>query len=203
MLGITDRLPSINDLLQLGDAKFLNGSVYGSWKLYKSGTTKEIASFDSFLGYDYSDDMEVPSYPVEEGSFTNYNKIADPAVVKITAIKTGFPVELRNTLEAIEKAKESLDLYDIVLPFKTYIGYNLKSLNHAIREGDSVNMLVCELTFIEIKQTSLGYKTTSFSSKKVSNGNYADTKDSGRKQTDSSEEATKKKSYLKSLVDWI
>ena len=60
-------------------------------------------------------------------------------------------------------------------------------MHHAIRERGAVNLLVVELILEEIKEVEVGYKTTSggkgISAQNASNGDYADTKDTGKKTT--------------------
>ena len=111
--------------------------------------------------------------------------------------KSGFPFEIRETLEIIEKYKDSTDLVNVVTPYKTYTDYNIKSVHYAIRENSSVNLLVVEISLEEIRQVELGYKNVGYNAKNVSNGDYADTKDTGKKTT-----KEPNSSALAKMTDW-
>ena len=144
---------------------------------------EKIVRFDTFLGYDYSDDVSIMNHPIESGSFANYNKVVDPATLNVIFAKSGFPFEIREAIEIIEKYKNSTDLVNVVTPYKTYVGYNIKNLHYAIRENSSINLLVVDISLEEIKEVELGYKNVGYNAKNVSNGDYADTKDTGKKTT--------------------
>lgn len=181
VIGVNSRVPFVSDLLKYADKTLLNNQIFGDWDIYDSKTQQKICKFDSFLGYEYTDDVEVMNHPIESGSFANYNKVVDPANVSIILAKSGFPFEIREIIEILEKYKDSVDLVNVVTPYKTYTEYNVKSLHYAIREGSSVNLLIVDLVLTEIRQVELGYKTTGYSASNVSDGEYADTKDGGKK----------------------
>lgn len=207
VLGVNSRLPNLSDLLKYADKALLNNELLGDWNLYDSKTNKEIVSFDTFLGYDYSNETSVMSHPIENGSFANYNKVSDPYSINVILAKSGFPFEIRDTISTLEKYKDGIDCIDIVTPYKTYSKCNLKSMHYAIRESSSVNLLVVELSFIEIKEVELGYKTVGYSSSNVSNGDYADSKDTGKKKA-VEESATNSKNQslafkgAKKIAEW-
>ncbi len=187
VIGVNNRVPFVSDLLKYVDKTLLNNQFFGDWNIYDSKTNRKIVRFNTFLGYDYSDDVSIMGHPIEKGSFANYNKVVDPATVSVVLAKSGFPYEIRETIDILEKYKDSLDLIDIVTPHKTYIKYNIKSLHHAIRERGSVNLLVVDIVLQEIKEVEIGYKTVSggrgISAQNAKSGDYADTKDTGKKTT--------------------
>lgn len=187
VIGINSRIPFVSDLLKYADKTLLNNQFFGDWDIYDSKTNQKIVRFDTFLGYDYSNDVSIMGHPIEKGSFANYNKVVDPANVSIILAKSGFPYEIRETIEILEKYTDSLDLIDVVTPYRTYVKYNVKSLHHAIREKGSVNLLVVDIVLQEIKEVEVGYKTVSggkgISAQNAKSGDYADTKDTGKKTT--------------------
>lgn len=180
--SLSNRIPLIKDVLS--KVPFAN-ALFGSWNIYDHKTDREITSFDTFLGYTYQDDASIPSHSIEEGGFSTYNKIVDPATITVILAKSGFPAEIRYTLEDLERYAQSTDTIDIVLPFRSYLNYNISSISHSIQEGDAVSRLVVELKLTEIRETTLTYTTVRISSNKTSSGNYADTVDKGKKQSQS------------------
>lgn len=182
VLAVTNRIPLIKDVLS--KVPFAN-ALFGSWNIYDHKTDNQITSFDTFLGYTYQNNASIPSHPIESGSFSTYNKVLDPARITVVLAKSGFPAEVRYTLEDLERYAQSTDTIDIVLPFRSYLNYNISGISHSIQEGDAVSRLIVELTLTEIKETSLSYTTVRNSASKVSSGNYADTVDKGKKQSQS------------------
>ena len=183
VIGVNSRLPSVGDLLKYADKALLNNQFFGDWDIYDSKTNQKIVTFDSFLGYDYSNDFSIMNHPIENGSFANYNRVANPASVNVYLAKSGFPYEIRSVLDVLEQYKDSINLVDVVTPYRTYTKYNIKSVHYALRENNAINLLVVDLGLEEILEVELGYKTTQYSSNKVSSGDYADTKDTGKKTT--------------------
>lgn len=182
VIGVNSRVPFVSDLLKYADKTLLNNQLFGDWDIYDTKTLQKICRFDTFLGYEYSDEVEVMSHPIESGSFANYNKVVDPASVGVVLAKSGFPFEIREMVKILEKYKDSTDCVNVVTPYRTYTKYNIKSLSYAIRENSSVNLLVVNLVLTEIREVKLGYKTTGYSANNVANGEYADTKDGGKRK---------------------
>ena len=197
VIGVNSRVPFVGDLLKYADKTLLNNEFFGDWDIYDSKTNQKIIRFDTFLGYDYSDDVSIMNHPIEDGSFASYNKVVDPATLNVVFAKSGFPFEIREAIEIIEKYKNSTDLVDVVTPYKTYVKYNIKNLHYAIRENSSVNLLVVDIALEEIKEVELGYKNVGYNAKNVSNGDYADTKDTGKKTTKEPNAST-----LAKMADW-
>ena len=100
VLAVTNRIPLIKDVLS--KVPFAN-ALFGSWNIYDHKTDSQITSFDTFLGYTYQDNASIPSHPIESGSFSTYNKVADPARITVVLAKSGFPAEVRYTLEDFER----------------------------------------------------------------------------------------------------
>lgn len=97
VIGVNSRIPFVSDLLKYADKTLLNNQFFGDWDIYDSKTNQKIVRFDTFLGYDYSDDVSIMGHPIEKGSFANYNKVVDPANVSIILAKSGFPYEIRGS----------------------------------------------------------------------------------------------------------
>ena len=182
VLGINSRVPFVSDLLKYADKTLLNNQLFGDWDIYDTKTQMRICRFDTFLGYEYSNEVDVVSHPIESGSFADYNKINNPADLGVVLAKSGFPFEIREMVDILEKYKDSTDCVDVITPYKTYTKYKIKSLHYAIRESSSVNLLVVNLALSEIKEVELGYKTTGYGANNVANGEYADTKDGGKRK---------------------
>ena len=173
----------------------LNGFINGKWTIVSHGSLTTIADFDGFGGYSYKSTSSIPSQNIEEGSFTNYNKINTPSEMTVTLLKSGYPIEIEETLEKLEQLKNSTQTVDIILPYKTYLNYNIKDLNHARTEGDSINLLLIELFLVEIREREAAY-----SSQKLTYPIVANPADASKIEVGKQQPQTPKPSILTRII---
>lgn len=176
MLGITSKLPSLSDLNIKG--------ISGDWYISDYKTNEKIASFDTFLGYDYMRENKTAEKPVEKGSFSSYNKIVLPEQVNVVLAKGGSSFELKQALKKLEQYQGSTDTINIVLPFKSYINMSLNKLSHGMKEGGASSLLVCELGLKEVQERKASYQTLGFLPDNVKEAQDASTQDVGLKTTE-------------------
>ena len=177
---LSQRLPTLQDAL--GCISSLNGFIRDEWTILYHDTHAEVATFNGFLDYNFNSPSVVPSQNIEEGSFTNYNKINQPFEMTVTLIKTGYPIEIEETLLKLEQLKNSTRTVDIVLPYRTYKNLNIKNLNHARNEGSSINLLLIELQMVEIRERSQAYSNTALKYGEIANPSDASTVSLGKQQ---------------------
>src|ERR1035437_11025940 len=69
--------PLINNLLD---------KLKPHWGIYDVAGLKTVIEPDSFLGFDYRNETNISTYPIEQGGFASYNKVNTPfdARVKIS-----------------------------------------------------------------------------------------------------------------------
>ncbi len=133
---------------------------------------------DSFLTFGYRNEYEVSDYPVQEGAFASYNKVANPFESTVRMTKGGSVQDRQNFLKQIEDIIGSLDTYDIVTPERTYLNVNpiRFELNREGAQG-AYFFAEADLYFREIREVTATYTTTSlvtqnaknFSAKPVTN----------------------------------
>lgn len=155
--------------------------ISDGWKIKDAKTNQNIAVFDSFLGYSYLGENKTVEKPVENGSFASYNKIAMPYQVNVMLAKMGYPFELRELITELENYKNSTNLVNIILPYKSYINVSLNKLSHGIKEGGAVSMLICELGFSEIREEQATYQNLAFVPGKLRSASNSSTQDVGLK----------------------
>lgn len=192
------RLPNITDIVN--KLPFVNKYVIGSWTILDHETQRELCTFDTFLGYDSNKDNQVMNYPIEEGSFASYNKIVNPTRITVYLARSGYPLQLKTTLQVLEEYADSTKKVDVILPFKSFVGYNIEKISHSMQSGDAGDQLIVSLPMVEIKEVSITYKTVKLSPKKVKSPSLSDTVKTGKKQT---EDQSKNKSLLLKLSQSI
>lgn len=170
---MTDLLPVnptnwVNDKVKKLKRK-ANDFLTGQWTVRTNEGKKDICEFDTILGYDFKSSSELPSYPIQQGSFENYNKIQNPNKANITLAISGNKTELRKNLLKLEFFNEETDLVDLILPFKSFIGYNLCNLSHSLKEGEAMSMLAVNFDLVEIRQATISFKKTKANYKGTTN----------------------------------
>lgn len=123
-------------------------------------SNKPIAVADSVLDFGYRNNSKISNFPLQKGSFANYNKVNNPYECTIQLTKGGTVAERQAFLQAIDTVANSLDLYHIVTPEKTYLNCNMEGQSIRRSAEDGANLLVVELRFIEIREVTGQYSTT-------------------------------------------
>lgn len=154
------------------------------WALKKNGA--DLLSITSFLSASVTSGGSVVSAPVEEGSFTSYNKTADPLAVKVEAAFQGTKAELQTILESLETLKESTDTFSIVTPYAEYENMTLASYQFESRTENGVGVLFVTMDTEEVKEVSAAYTTVSaeaIQANQAANASDASTVDTGQTAT--------------------
>lgn len=119
-----------------------------------------VALADSILSVDYSNGSKVSNYPVENGAFASYNKVANPYDVKITMTCGGSEFLRSNFINALDDAADSIDLYNIMTPEKSYFDANIERVDWMRSQSKGAGIIIAELYLVEVRQTA----TAAFSS---------------------------------------
>lgn len=122
------------------------------WGLFLNGSPAIPA--DTFIGVvPLRDPSSVPDYPVEQGGFQSYNKVALPVTARARYMTGGSVEDRTATLAAAEAAKQSMSLYELRMPESTYTSMNVTEVNFARQNGEA-GLIVVELVLEQIRQTA-------------------------------------------------
>lgn len=116
---------------------------------------------DSIMDFNYRNEYDVPDFFVQDGSFSSFNKVANPFENSVRLIKTGSLSDRTEFLAALEVLLPSLELYQIITPEKTYTNVNPYRLEVARRGPSGAFQLTeVDLYFREIRSVTAQYTTT-------------------------------------------
>lgn len=119
---------------------------------------------DSILDFGYHNEYDISDYPVEEGSFTSYNKVSNPYEASIRMSKGGSESDRRAFLAQIDTILASVDLYYILTPEKTYVNANPYRQEMTRRgAGGAFYFSEVDVFFREIRTSTPQYTNTSTS----------------------------------------
>jgi hypothetical protein len=147
---VTLAAPLINNLLD---------KLKPVWGIYDSTGINLVIKPDSFLGFEYRNEINISNYPIEKGGFASYNKVKTPfdAIVKvskgsaITSVGTSSRLTDRGDfIKTLDKMVESLDLYTVVTPEATYFNVNLEKFEYRRELKNGTGIIIADLHLVEI-----------------------------------------------------
>lgn len=129
---------------------------------------EQVISPDSILDFGYRSEFKIPDYPVQQGTFSSYNKIAVPFEIALRMVKaSGSASDPSSALQQrtqfendCEFVAASLDLYTIVTPEKSYVSVNPMRLDFTRREAKGSRQIEAEMYFRQIIEVTPQYSST-------------------------------------------
>lgn len=154
--------------LNMGNASTALGQSAATpaiWGIYDQSNKLVAASssptaVQTVTTFEYTKEMEVATMPIEEGGFTNFNKVEKPAEVNVTLSFQGTQSDRAAFLSAIEKATESTNLYNIVTPEGPYNNYSINRFNVSRTASRGATLLSVDLSISQIRTASASFSQT-------------------------------------------
>lgn len=161
-------LPGVPALARSNNAQFVAAglniigqllpfSLFGTkWGIIdKNGAA--VITPDSFVDFEFREERKIPNYPIEQGSFQSYNKVAVPFDLRVTVscsgntLGVGGRMSKQAFLEAIQKLLNSLDLVSVVTPNITYNNCNLVHVDYRREARQGATLILAQLWFQEVR----------------------------------------------------
>ena len=132
--------------------ELLPNNLFGSkWAITDSSGNLALIP-DSFVSFEYKNERKIPNYPVEEGSFQSYNKVALPFDCRLVVTCSGNgSMSKQGFLLAIQNYLDSLTLLTITTPDASYPNCNLIHADYRRESRQGATLLMAQLWFQEIK----------------------------------------------------
>jgi hypothetical protein len=132
--------------------ELLPNNLFGTkWAITDSGGHTALVP-DSFVAFEYKNERKIPNYPIEEGSFQSYNKVALPFDCRLTVTCSGNgSMSKQGFLAAIQNYLDSLTLLTIVTPDATYANCNLIHADYRRESRQGATLLMAQLFFQEVR----------------------------------------------------
>lgn len=124
------------------------------WGIYDDEGNPVLVGMESIVSFEYSNTFRVSDYPLEEGKFSSYNKVADPFDIGMTATCGGTSADRTDFLNSLENAARSLALYTIVTPEATYSDANIVTQAYRRTAENGANKITAEIRCIEVRQVA-------------------------------------------------
>lgn len=144
------------------------------WGIFLDGSPVILADIVATL--DFRQSWSIADYPVEQGSFASYDKVATPFTARLRMATGGSEDDRTAFLDSIDAIAGDTNLYDIVTPERVYPSVNVESFEYRRTASNGLGILSVDITVIEIRDTG----EASFSSTNQPSG--SDVKDGGTVQ---------------------
>jgi len=142
---------------------------------------KIALTFASFLDINYQNPGEVLFYPVERGSFADYNKVSKPLVITTNIAQQGVDSDFESTLKKLEDYKLNAIKLSIVTPAITYKNMTLGTFSYNRTNTQGSGLLSVTATFIQVREVETQVTTGVIT--KPQNPTSAGKINTGQKQT--------------------
>lgn len=144
--------PIARDLIEIDAANQAQWGVFD-----KDGAL--IVEPDNILNLDYSAESRIADYPVEQGSFESYDKVAMPFDIRVVMSKGGTLAERRDFLAKLEEIRGLLDLYNVVTPENTYLGVNIVRVSQIRSASNGAALMIVEVAMREVRVSATSVYT--------------------------------------------
>lgn len=161
----------------------INSILQPSYGVYLKSGLKALSP-TSFLAIEYGADASIVSAPIEMGSYSSFNKVKRPAVIRVLFTLegwTGYSGSIPNLtnftltsrsdmLAALDAMVADAQVYDIETPDTTYEDYDLVRYNYRTSDRD-VTLLTVEAIFQAVLQEAeVGLSNTTANNQPSQNG---------------------------------
>lgn len=136
-------------------------ATWGVFRDAGGGDLRPVIIPDNITSFGNTNEYSVVNFPIQEGKFASFNKIANPFDASVSMTVGGGEQTRAAFLKQLDFAISTLDKYIILTPEKSYTGVNLVRYR-ILRSGakDAYFFSDVELFFVEIREVQSQYVTT-------------------------------------------
>lgn len=175
------------------DSITVTATARNQWGVYTAGNVLALKP-DNIVALGYSAEHRVADYPIEEGGFETYDKVALPFDIRVIMTKGGAVEDRREFLNAVDNLRGDTELYNVVTPERAYLNCNFTRVSVDRSREQGAGLVTVELHLREIRQSA----TATFS--KTADPASADTASKGSVQAKETDKVAQQKVSDKSAV---
>ena len=118
-------------------------------------------AFYAMMEMGMTSSSQLPSEPIEKGSFANYNRIIDPYEGTCRLALEGTESEIQQALDGLEELRKGLKKIEFIMPFANYENLMLESYDYRRDSHSGFNLLQVDVRLKEIREVESARTTTS------------------------------------------
>lgn len=147
-------------------ADLINSYFQQKWGIYDDAGNLVLEP-DSFIGMDFANNWQISDYPVEQGSFATYNKVATPYSSTVSMAKGGSEADRAAFLTTLDTIADGLTLYTITTPEKNYINATIERYDYERRTHRGAGMIFAHIRLKEVRSTATVQYTNTRSGQQI------------------------------------
>lgn len=144
----------------VADALGISSFLAPQWGIFDQNGNPVIVP-DSIYGVDFRKDYRLSDFPVEQGGFGTYNKVALPFETRVIMTAGGSDGDRTAFLAAVDAACNSMALYNVVTPEVIYPNVNLTHYDYRREQKSGTTLLTVEIGLEEVRVTATAQFTQS------------------------------------------
>lgn len=145
------------------------------WGVFLDGAPVVVA--DSVIEVQYRQEYTISDYPVEQGGFESFDKVAIPFDARVRFSSGGTEANRADLLDSIAAIAGDTNLYDVVTPEETYTSANIMHYDYRRSATNGVGLIQVDVWLRQVRETA----TSSLSN--TQSPNAASQKNDGTVQT--------------------
>ena len=146
-------------LLQADSVATFGQPVVPQWGIFRNGSPVILS--DNTIQFDYRQEWSLLDYPVEEGGFETYNKVASPFDCRFRVSAGGNLENRQRFLSSIESIAGTTDLYDAYTPERIYTSVNVTHYDMRRTNVDGATLIKVDIWMLQVRVTAeIGFSNT-------------------------------------------
>ncbi len=130
-----------------------SGQQNAKWGIFDANGNAVISP-DSVIDVSFDREFRISDYPVEQGGFQSYNKVATPFDFRMTMTKGGPANDLQLFIEACDSLVETDALYTAIGGNIAYPNVNVVRYGYERKSTNGVTLLTVHMFMREVRQTA-------------------------------------------------
>lgn len=126
-------------------------NVTPQWGIYNSDGNQVLVPDSVVALDDFLHEFIVSDFPIEEGSFGSFNKVAKPFEGRFIFNKGGTQADRSEFLDILEAIVRDLELYTLVTPEIVYPNVNVQAYRYRRRADNGYQLISVEIRLVEIR----------------------------------------------------
>jgi hypothetical protein len=146
-----DPRATIGDFIELvADAAGLIGFLGSQqWGIFLDG--EPVVFADTVISVDYKQGWTNATYPLEQGAFETYDKVAHPFDVRVRLAAGGSLANRQAFLASLDEIGPSLDIYDVVTPEKVFTSVNVAHITYDRKADRGLGLIMADVFLEQIR----------------------------------------------------
>lgn len=145
--------PVFTALLLIADVNTILGAFLGpQWGIFTTGGAPLVVA-DSVISVDFRRESRISDYPVEQGGFQSYDKVAVPYDARVRLACSGKAMPETLFLSQIDAAQQALDLFLVTTPDAIYSNVNIIHYDYRRARDGGMGVLLVDVWLQQVRAT--------------------------------------------------